>query len=324
LFDKRGEAGGTLRCRIDERELPRDVLDAEIAVIERLGANFELGVRIGQDLSLQDVCARFDAVLLATGTPEEPEDECLGVPVRERRIQASSGTHETTIPGVFAAGDAVRPNKLVVRSVADGKAAAVSIDQHLRGVALTGPPATFKVRVDRLSDEELVQLASGASKSHRVTAADGLTERQAREEALRCLDCDCGKQEDCGLRKYAEAYGARATRYRGDRRSFERHLQHGAVIYEPGKCILCGLCVQIATDAREPLGLTFIGRGFNVRVGVPFDGTIAEALQHTARRCAEACPTGAIVLAKEQPGAPSFPKERVGDGHMHNTDTKGV
>ncbi|MGD2110864.1 MAG: hypothetical protein PVI86_15910, partial [Phycisphaerae bacterium] len=46
----------------------------------------------------------------------------------------------------------------------------------------------------------------------------------------------------------------------------------------------------------EPLGLTFVGRGFDVRVGVPFDRTVAEALTHTARECVDACPTGALAF----------------------------
>ncbi len=50
------------------------------------------------------------------------------------------------------------------------------------------------------------------------------------------------------------------------------------MIYEPGKCIDCGLCIQIAAAAGEPLGLTYIGRGFDVRVGVPLGHSLAEAL----------------------------------------------
>jgi NADH dehydrogenase/NADH:ubiquinone oxidoreductase subunit G len=67
-------------------------------------------------------------------------------------------------------------------------------------------------------------------------------------------------------------------------------------VFEPGKCILCGLCVQITTEAREPLGLSFIGRGFDLRIGVPFDDSMDRALKTTAARCADACPTGAIAL----------------------------
>ena len=73
-----------------------------------------------------------------------------------------------------------------------------------------------------------------------------------------------------------------------------QNREHPDVIYEPGKCIACGLCVRIAEDAREELGLTFIGRGFDVRVAVPFDRSIAEGLKTTALKCAAACPTGAL------------------------------
>jgi len=68
------------------------------------------------------------------------------------------------------------------------------------------------------------------------------------------------------------------------------------VIYEPGKCIRCGLCIQVCARAKEELGLTFIGRGFDVVVGVPFDRPLAEGLRKAAAECAAACPTGALAL----------------------------
>ena len=66
------------------------------------------------------------------------------------------------------------------------------------------------------------------------------------------------------------------------------------MLYEPGKCIDCGLCIQIVEAAKEPLGLTFIGRGFDVRVGVPFDRSLEEALGRVAAECIAACPTAAL------------------------------
>jgi NADH dehydrogenase/NADH:ubiquinone oxidoreductase subunit G len=98
------------------------------------------------------------------------------------------------------------------------------------------------------------------------------------------------------LRQFSYDYQAKPNRYKSKRRSFIQQLQHPDIIYEPGKCIKCGLCIQIATKAKEELGLTFIGRGFDVKVAVPFDKSIAEGLKHIAGKCIKACPTAALAV----------------------------
>ena len=101
---------------------------------------------------------------------------------------------------------------------------------------------------------------------------------EATIQAARCLHCDCRGLHACKLRKYADLYGADPKRYKenkekkADRREFEQDASHADAIFEPGKCIDCGLCIQIAAAAGESPGLTFIGRGFNVRVAVPLSG----------------------------------------------------
>ncbi len=153
----------------------------------------------------------------------------------------------------------------------------------------------FSVHIGRLREGEIEQFLADANRAGRIEpSASGLTEEQARDEARRCLHCDCRKADACKLRDYAEIFGAKARRYKSERRSFVQNREHPDVIYEPGKCIACGLCVRIAEDAREELGLTFIGRGFDVRVAVPFDRSVAEGLKTTALKCAAACPTGAL------------------------------
>ena len=98
------------------------------------------------------------------------------------------------------------------------------------------------------------------------------------------------------MRDRSQGYDARAGRYKGDRRSFVQILQHPQVIYEPGKCIDCGLCIQITAREGEKLGLAFVGRGFDVRVAVPFDYSMERALERAANECVAACPTGALAL----------------------------
>ena len=71
------------------------------------------------------------------------------------------------------------------------------------------------------------------------------------------------------------------------------------MIFEPGKCIKCGLCIQITKKEGEELGLAFVGRGFGVRVAVPFNGSFDDGLKKAARACIEACPTAALAWRDE-------------------------
>ena len=121
-----------------------------------------------------------------------------------------------------------------------------------------------------------------------------MTLTEGSRQAARCLHCDCRGLRSCKLRKYAALYNAQPRRYKAERRVFQQDWRHAEVIYESGKCIDCGLCIQIAAAAGEPLGLTFVGRGFDVRVAVPLDRPLAEALTKAAAECVAACPTAAL------------------------------
>ena len=67
LFEAFEKPGGMLRYGIPEFRLPRDILKAEIDSILRLGVTLKTGIRVGQDLSMEEILADHDAVLLAAG-----------------------------------------------------------------------------------------------------------------------------------------------------------------------------------------------------------------------------------------------------------------
>lgn len=302
VFDDHEQAGGMLRYGVSQEELPRKVLDAEIASIENLGIEFRFRTRIGAGVSMDEIRKQYDAVFIGAGALKPEDADHLGVAVSVHGIKVESRTYATDVPGVFAGGDAVRKRRLTVRAVADGKDAAVAIGQYLAGEEMTGAGRPFNSRMGKLADGEMeafLQSAGSASRQKPSGPTGGFIESEARAESSRCLHCDCRKPEACRLRRYAQACGARQTRYKAQRRSFAQQTQHPDVIYEPGKCINCGICIEIASASKEKLGLTFIGRGFDVRVAVPFDASLAEGLQTAAAQCVQACPTGALAFRDE-------------------------
>jgi len=188
-----------------------------------------------------------------------------------------------------------------VRAVAHGKTIATAVSQFLAGGPVTGAPRRFNSTIGRLNPEDLSELLATASPAGRHElkneATDGFALTAAQAEAERCLHCDCLEAEACALRQYADEYGTRQQRYPAAERPPFRRVRHpGGIIYEPAKCIKCGRCVRITRRAGERLGLTFIGRGFDVRVGVPFDEPFASGLETVARQCVEACPTAALAF----------------------------
>jgi len=134
------------------------------------------------------------------------------------------------------------------------------------------------------------------------------------------MNCGCWKATTCQLRQYATEYGADPLRFAGARRKFERDSSHPEIVYEPGKCILCGACVAVAAEAGERLGLAIVGRGFEATVAVPLRGTLAEAIPTVARRVADICPTGAFALK----GVGTCAADHAGDRPVLRADGRGA
>ncbi len=78
LLEAFDEPGGMLRYGIPAFRLPRGLLKAEIEAILRLGIDLRTRVRVGSDVSVGDLLAGYDAVLVAAGCYVSKEMEVEG------------------------------------------------------------------------------------------------------------------------------------------------------------------------------------------------------------------------------------------------------
>lgn len=300
IFDKNEKPGGNLRYVIPDDQLPKNVLDREIDLLRKMGAEFRLNYSVSGD-NFDEIKEKFGAVIIATGDIGASGTLVSVFESTKAGLSVSEDGYFTSIKGVFACGSVIRSQKMAVRSVAQGKLAALSVHNYLSGIEISKSEKIFNSRFDKLIPVEYDEYLKEATKDTRYSPQNeylqGFTAEEAIKEAKRCLHCDCRKMDNCKLRTYSHAYNADRRKYLlGARKNITKHVQHDLVVYEPEKCIKCGLCISITLKNSELTGLAYAGRGFDVRIDVPFNRTVKEALLHSAKECVEACPTGALAM----------------------------
>ncbi len=67
IYDAMPKMGGMLRYGIPQYRLPKEVLDAEIGSIEELGVEMKNNIKIGNDITLDEIRKSHDAVIAAIG-----------------------------------------------------------------------------------------------------------------------------------------------------------------------------------------------------------------------------------------------------------------
>jgi NADPH-dependent glutamate synthase beta subunit-like oxidoreductase len=299
LFDKNEKAGGLLRTAISEEILPKEVLDKEIESILKTGVEFQGGKDISAEVFNQ-LIKDYDAVVIATGTVAE-NSEIFGLNATPKGITADKDSYQTSEKNVFAIGNVLRSSRLAVRSVGQGKEVAYSVLQFFKGQEPKGEPRIFNSRIGKLVVAEFAEYIKESVEGKRIYPVNGghssFSKEEAIAEAERCLHCDCRAIDNCKLREYSNQYNVDQKRFKtSERRHITKQINHGSVVYEPQKCIKCGICVRLTEKHGEKFGFTYIGRGFDVEIGIPFNEELEVGLTKIAVKVAEGCPTGAISL----------------------------
>lgn len=264
------------------------------------GETFELEA----DTILAAIGQRIDADLLRS--------QGMELDKHGNTMLVDPATFQTSVPGVFAGGDAVgrEEQKIAVWAVGSGHVAAIAMDQLFRGLVVAGKPTTFQVSMGEKPQDVTPSRFQGFVKAGRAHMPElepdervahfrevelGLSAADAKDEARRCLGCGCGAAGDCRIRGYAFEYGVKPKRFAGLMREYKTDLTNPELVLEPGKCISCGICVRYARELLKLDVFGFVERGFDTRIQAYLDAAPEDQRREISLRIAEACPTGAIL-----------------------------
>jgi len=226
-----------------------------------------------------------DSIILAIGQQADlsflkPEDRVELTP--QGTIKVDRETLATSAPGLFAGGDVAFGPRNLIEAVANGKRAALSIDDHLRGVKTD---LVVNLRIDELPtrsyrrpedyDKCKRKAPPTISLDRRTGISEvetGYTEAEAIQQAERCLYC---------------------------------HIQ---TIYDAEKCVLCNRCVDICPEyclklvPVEELDIEpEVKEQIIANAGLSLNGPLSAMLKDDEKcircgLCAIRCPTDAMTM----------------------------
>lgn len=240
LYEQDSRPGGSLK---DHEHLPSEVLARELQRLEPFRIEVKLNTYAEPELLRQT----YDTVILARGILASP-------------AEAEPNTFLTKQDGVFDAGSCLKNHGgTLADALAEGRRAAISADRFLKKVSLEAGregeapfATTLHVTLDHASPKPPV--------SFDESRENPPSEKDAAEEASRCLECTCTDCIDaCAFMRHYKAYPKKYLREFYNNLSIAMGTRHANRMIN--SCSLCGQCASIcphgldlgaaAQDARQ-------------------------------------------------------------------------
>ena len=250
-----------------------------------------------------------DLVIMAIGQKPDPAGLDGVALTKKGTVEADESTFLTSLPDVYAVGDLTnRGASIAIEAIGEAGRCAAVVDSALRGERKpyrapyysqkTVTAEDFAGREKQPRCQMPVRPAAERAKDF-MPVSTGLSDAEAVHEAKRCLECGCHDYADCKLIRYAQQHDIHPERLSGVKHAPETERKLVCIERDNGKCILCGLCVRICDETAGQGILGLVGRGFRTAVRPEFRDPAVTERCRTCRKCALACPTGALKIIGE-------------------------
>lgn len=119
--------------------------------------------------------------------------------------------------------------------------------------------------------------------------------------AEECISCAANM--DCELLKIANFVGVdreRISKMRKPEKRLPVDISNPFFLFDPNKCVLCGICVRTCNEIQGVRAIDFVNRGFITTIGTFGNKSFLESTCESCGECVARCPVGALAIKKYQ------------------------
>ncbi len=258
-----------------------------------------------------------DTIIGAIGQSTNTQFLYNDLPVKLNKwgdVEINGKTMQTSESNVFAGGDCVTGPATVIQAVAAGRHAAESMDAFLtlgyakesredyscsRGSMEDLPKWEYEA-MPRVARHAMPSISDEARKGTFTEVELGLSEKDARDEARRCLRCGCKERYSCDLRKEASDHGISFAKPAHERPYIPVVDDHPFIVRDHNKCISCGRCIAACAEIEGPDVLSYYIKHGRQLVGTKSGLPLQETDCVSCGQCVNACPCGALEARSEK------------------------
>ena len=193
VFDDKPQPGGYLRTGIPAYRLPKQVLDAEIALVEKVGVHFTPNTRVGRDVGFAELRERFNAVIVAVGLHGSRP---LGIP-GEDHPNVYNGVH--LLEAILAGERLDLPSPM---AVVGGGNTAIDVARSLLRIGVEPMVVYRRSRMEMPAiPAEVDEAVAEGIPFELLTAPSRVIVENGKVVALECRKMELGEPDESGRRR---------------------------------------------------------------------------------------------------------------------------